>query len=161
MLFVEDLLAEEVFFLETFPPNTASPLLPYLSMYRRHPQRSLLDRQESWEPWRKEYLHLMELISWVYNTTTNLRAAPAVLSMWPSKRKLVEEKSKHASLAQQNGFGPAFFHRMLRLVKGTSEPNTCWLAILFDWSKWVAISSLPPVGSPSFSLMGRVGKKSK
>jgi hypothetical protein len=25
----------------------------------------------------------------------------------------------------------------------------------------VAISSLPPVGSPSFSLMGRVGKKSK
>jgi hypothetical protein len=67
----------------------------------------------------------MELISWVYNTTTNLRAAPAVLSMWPSKRKLVEEKSKHASLAQQNGFGPAFFHRMLRLVKGTAEPNTC------------------------------------
>jgi hypothetical protein len=26
--------------------------------------------------------------------------------MWPNKRKLDEEKSKHASLAQQNGFGP-------------------------------------------------------
>jgi hypothetical protein len=32
-----------------------------------------------------------------------------VLSMWPSKRKLDQEKSKHAGLAQQNGFGPAFF----------------------------------------------------
>jgi hypothetical protein len=30
--------------------------------------------------------------------------------MWSSKRELLDEqKSKHASLAQQNGFGPAFF----------------------------------------------------
>jgi hypothetical protein len=28
--------------------------------------------------------------------------------MWPSKRKLDEEKSKNASLAEQNDFGPAF-----------------------------------------------------
>jgi len=49
-------------------------------------------------------------------------AAPAPgLRMCPSKRKLDEEKLKHAGLAQQNGFGPAFFQRMLRLVKGTAE----------------------------------------
>jgi hypothetical protein len=39
--------------------------------------------------------------------------------------KLEEEKSKHASLAQQNGFGPAFLYNLLRLVKGTAKPNTC------------------------------------
>jgi hypothetical protein len=39
--------------------------------------------------------------------------------------KLYEEKPKHASLAQQNGFGPAFLHSLLRLVKGTAKPNTC------------------------------------
>jgi len=55
----------------------------------------------------------------------SVSAAPLVLSMWLYKRKLSEEKSKHASLAQQNGFGPAFLHRMLRLVKGTAKPNTC------------------------------------
>jgi hypothetical protein len=40
--------------------------------------------------------------------------------MWPSKRKSDEEKSKHTGLAQQNGFGPAFFNTgyILRLVKG-------------------------------------------
>ncbi len=53
------------------------------------------------------------------------RAAPPVLSMRPNKRKLDEEKSQHASLAEQNAFGPTFSHRMLRLVKGTAEPNTC------------------------------------
>jgi hypothetical protein len=58
----------------------------------------------------------------------HVRVAPLVLSMWPCKRKLNEEKSKHAGLAQHNGFGPAFLHRMLRLVKGTTKPNTCcWL----------------------------------
>jgi hypothetical protein len=40
---------------------------------------------------------------------TSVRAAPLVHSMWPSKTKLDEEKSKHAGLAQQNGFGPAGF----------------------------------------------------
>jgi hypothetical protein len=38
---------------------------------------------------------------------------------------LDEEKSKHASLAQQNGFNPAFLHSLLRLVKGTAKPDTC------------------------------------
>ncbi len=40
------------------------------------------------------------------------------------KLTLDEEKSNHAGLAQQNGFGPAFFHILLRLVKGTTKPNT-------------------------------------
>jgi hypothetical protein len=37
---------------------------------------------------------------------------------------LDDEKSKHAILAQQNGFAPEFLHRMLRLAKGTAKPNT-------------------------------------
>jgi hypothetical protein len=35
---------------------------------------------------------------------------------------LDEEKLKHASLAQQNGFSPAFLHKML---KCPAKPNTC------------------------------------
>jgi hypothetical protein len=38
---------------------------------------------------------------------------------------LDEEKSKHVSLAQQNGFGPAFLQSLLTLVKGTAKPNIC------------------------------------
>jgi hypothetical protein len=39
-----------------------------------------------------------------------VRPSPAVmLSMWPSNRKLDEEKSKHIGFAQQNGFGLIFF----------------------------------------------------
>jgi len=46
-----------------------------------------------------------------------------VLSILPCKLKSDEKKSKHAGLAQQNGFGPAFLHTLLRLVKGTANPN--------------------------------------
>ncbi len=53
-----------------------------------------------------------------------VRATPPVLNMWPCKSKLDEEKSKHAGLAQQNGFGWAFLHSLLRLVKGTAKLNT-------------------------------------
>jgi hypothetical protein len=38
---------------------------------------------------------------------------------------LDEEKSKHAGLAQQNGFGPTVLHNLLRLVKGTAKSNPC------------------------------------
>jgi hypothetical protein len=38
---------------------------------------------------------------------------------------LDEEKSKHASLAQQNGFGPTFWQRKLMPKQGTLKPNTC------------------------------------
>jgi hypothetical protein len=51
-----------------------------------------------------------------------------VLGIWPSKRKLNEENSKHGRSAQQNGFGPTFSHRMLlRLVKGSAELAVDWL----------------------------------
>jgi hypothetical protein len=37
-----------------------------------------------------------------------------MLNLWPSKRKLDEEKSNIAAgLAQQNGFGSACFHTMM------------------------------------------------
>jgi len=36
---------------------------------------------------------------------------------------LDEEKSKHAGLAQQNGFGQTLLHNLLRLVKGTAKSN--------------------------------------
>jgi hypothetical protein len=39
------------------------------------------------------------------------------------KKILDEQKSKQASLAQQNGFGPTFLLRKLRLAKGTTKPN--------------------------------------
>jgi hypothetical protein len=35
------------------------------------------------------------------------------------------EKSKHGSLAQQNGFGLTFLQSLLSLVKGITKPNTC------------------------------------
>ncbi len=54
-----------------------------------------------------------------YQKMELLLSTQPVLSMWPWKIKLEEkkskrassneEKSKHASLAQQNSFGPAFF----------------------------------------------------
>jgi hypothetical protein len=43
--------------------------------------------------------------------------------MCPAKQILDQEKAKYAGLAQQNGYGPAFFHRMLRLAKRTANPT--------------------------------------
>jgi hypothetical protein len=52
------------------------------------------------------------------------------LHMWPCKWKLHEEKSKCASLAQQNGFGPAVLCSLLRLVKGAPKaPGVDWLIV--------------------------------
>jgi hypothetical protein len=42
----------------------------------------------------------------------------------PALNWMKKTQNTHCGLAQQNGFGPAFFHRMLRLVKGMAEPNT-------------------------------------
>jgi hypothetical protein len=52
-----------------------------------------------------------------------MRAAATKLSMWLSKIKLDSEKLKHTIFAQQNGFGPTLFHKMLSLVKGTVQCN--------------------------------------
>jgi hypothetical protein len=35
---------------------------------------------------------------------------------------------EHACLAQQNGFGPAFLHSLLTLVKDKAKPKT-WVLI--------------------------------
>ncbi len=41
---------------------------------------------------------------------------------------LHEEKSKHAGLAERNGFGPAFLHGILRVANGTVKaPVVDWL----------------------------------
>ncbi len=107
-------------------------------------------------------------ITWVmWSIKWFLRASPVILSMWPWILKLGEEKSKHAGLAQQNGFSPAFLHSLLRLVKGSCAPARAecnkydltaapcfWLANHNDWSMWFAISSLPPICSPSFLFYG-------
>jgi hypothetical protein len=39
----------------------------------------------------------------------------------------MKKKSKRASLVwlSKNGFGPAFLHSLLMLIKGQAKPNTC------------------------------------
>jgi len=73
--------------------------------------------------------HLSELIHfgrfWITVrrlSSHRLRATPTQCTV---QQILDEEKSKRVGLAQQNGFGPALLHRMLRLAKGTAKPNTC------------------------------------
>ncbi len=61
-----------------------------------------------------------------------------MLSMWAFKLKFDEEKWKHVSLAQQNGFGPAYCGRMQRLVKGTTQLQTCWWLTRHFESMWVS-----------------------
>jgi hypothetical protein len=77
-----------------------------------------------------------------------IRVTPVVLSMWPCNLTLDEEKSKHASLDQQNGFWHSRYAQFAEVCKGTAKAITlacCWLARSFDWSRWVAISNLPPI----------------
>ncbi len=57
--------------------------------------------------------------------TLSITATAPVLSILPCKRKLDAEKSKYASMAQQNGFGPAFLLKVQRLVEGTAKHETC------------------------------------
>jgi hypothetical protein len=47
-----------------------------------------------------------------------------VVKQIPQGIQLHEEKLICASLTQQNGFGQAFLHNLLRLVKGTWGDNT-------------------------------------
>jgi len=59
---------------------------------------------------------------------------------------LDEEKSKHAGLAQQNGFELAFLHRMLRLANCTAlTPTVDWLDGL------IVLGGLLLVGLPTFN----------
>jgi hypothetical protein len=45
------------------------------------------------------------------------------------------------------------------MAQQSLTPAVDRLARWFDWSRWVAISSLPSICSPSFSFIGGVGKK--
>lgn len=71
-----------------------------------------------------------------------------------ANEKLDEEKARHASLAQHNGFGLAFLHSLLRQLNAQQSRTH-----VVDWSRWTAISSLPHICSPSFSFKGKVEKK--
>jgi hypothetical protein len=69
--------------------------------------------------------------------------------------KIGWEESKHVGLAQQNWFGPAFLHSLLRLVKNRAKPLApateecnkydlttdpyCRLVNYKDCSRWFAI----------------------
>jgi hypothetical protein len=69
-------------------------------------------------------------------------------------------------LAQQNGFGPAFLHSSLRwkaqeslaCTQQSLTPAVDWLDSLIGPGGLLSVVS-PPMCSPSFSLMGGVGKK--
>jgi hypothetical protein len=132
--------------------------------------------------WPPTTSHVSPHIILQHNNTLNtmnfqLRATAPMLSMWPCKLKLDEEKSNHAGLAQQNAFGPAFLHSLTRLIKCTAKllaptRKECneydmtvapcfWLANYNDWSRCFAISSLPPICTPSFSLWVRLENKNK
>ncbi len=76
---------------------------------------------KAWE-WR---IGTSNWVVWVH-TLIGVRATPSVLSVWPCKLEMDEKKWKHVSLAQQNGFDPAFLHGLLRPVQDTAKPNTCW-----------------------------------
>jgi hypothetical protein len=52
------------------------------------------------------------------------------------------------SLDQQNGFWRSRYAQFAEVGKGAAKaitPACCWLARSFDWSRWVAISNLPPI----------------
>jgi len=52
-----------------------------------------------------------------FSTCSVIKQASGLFSMWPSKRKLDQETSKHIGLAQQNGSSLAFFQRVVRQIK--------------------------------------------
>jgi len=57
---------------------------------------------------------------------------------------LDEQKSKHASSAQQNDIGPTLFHTFLRLAKGAAKPIVDWLHSLIGWVGGLVVSDLLP-----------------
>jgi len=99
---------------------------------------------QNWTP----VLGTLRIIRWavgwqvIERWNCELRAAPLRLSMWPCERKLNKEKSKHAPLSQQNGFGPAFLHIMLRLVKKEQHNATPAFDWVLVWGWWKAQQSL-------------------
>jgi hypothetical protein len=87
--------------------------------------------------------------------------------------KIGWKKSKHVGLAQQNWFGLAILHSLLRLAKNRAKPLTpareeCnkYDVTIDPYCRLVKVvclllefSSLPPLCSPNFTFMGGVGEK--
>jgi hypothetical protein len=69
---------------------------------------------------------------------------------------LDEEKPKHAGLAQQNGFVPAFLHRMLRLPKGTAKLNTCYGLAISSLTVWDSRPVRNATAGPHTALKGHI-----
>jgi hypothetical protein len=83
----------------------------------------------------QEYMLPIRKILWSYFLESNpnimiplvlalaslFRATPSVLIMWSCKLKLDEEKSKHASLAQQKWFWPNIFAQFAEAGKRPSK----------------------------------------
>jgi hypothetical protein len=68
------------------------------------------------------------------------------MSLNQSKKNFMKKSlniSVWFGLAQQNGFGSPFLHKMTRLAKSHSKaltPAINWLVDGNDWSRWVAIT---------------------
>jgi hypothetical protein len=61
-------------------------------------------------------------------------SSPVVQSMWPCKLRRGWRKVKTCKVwLSKNSFGPAFVHSLLRLVKGTTKPNTLLLNGYIVW----------------------------
>jgi hypothetical protein len=92
--------------------------------------------------------------------------------MCPCKVKSEKEKLKHVVWLSKNGFGLAFLHTSLRLVKRTAREecreydqlllpvSDCPILMTGPGALLLVQSSLSPVcSSTSFSCMGGVGNK--
>jgi len=99
------------------------------------------------------------------NMDPSIRESPAKLNMWSCPDKFGWRNSEHASLTCSL---PRFvISSQQSLIAAGEECNKSdvtstpcfWLANHNYWSRWFAISSLPPICSPSFSFMGEVGNK--
>ncbi len=104
---------------------SSSPSFPSQS----HP----LHKKKHWDAGNTQLLLVSRVWASFLPASSNFHQIPSCLSyhvswpnskcMWPCKRKLDEEKWKHAGLAQQNSFGPALLFKIQRLVKGPAKPN--------------------------------------
>jgi hypothetical protein len=54
-----------------------------------------------------------------------------------------------------DSLGGSLEHSQIILI----DCNLFLIGYIVDWSRWFAISSLPPICSPNFSFMGEVGKQ--
>ncbi len=77
-----------------------------------------------------------------------LKKSWRVLSIWPCKLKLDEEKSTYGGLAQESGFSPTYLVSLLRLLKkaASKDPveksviDMIWLVLhVFDWPMIIMI----------------------